>query len=84
MGQLMTDNPSLMDPDERRVHFAAQKGVLSKWYLDHDEVVAFARWYWQGSCYGCWKSDILDFFEKPWKWTPEYMGYKEEQREHRS
>ena len=50
---------------------------LHEWWMDHDEVVAFARWYWDGM-YSKSGRDIIDFFEKPWKWTPEYEGFLKE------
>ncbi len=50
-----------------------------KWYDDRDEVVAFARWYWEGaySIRGT-VGEILDYFEKPWKFDEEYKTYKED------
>ena len=50
-----------------------------KWYEDRDEVVAFARWFWEGaySVRGT-VGEILDYFEKPWHWTEEYKTYKED------
>jgi hypothetical protein len=58
---------------------------LHEWWTDHDEVLAFARWYWDGAAHypTCPAREILDYFEKPWKWSPEYEGYKEEQAEFR-
>jgi hypothetical protein len=49
------------------------------WYDDPDEVVDFARWYWVGahSVRGV-VGEILDYFEKPWKFKEEYAGYKAE------
>ena len=53
-----------------------------KWWTDHDEVVAFARWYWEGTfnVFGTVGTvgEILDYFEKPWKFNEEYEGYKED------
>ena len=47
------------------------------WYEDIDECVAFARWYWQGTFnYIGSAREILDFFEKPWKFEEEYGWYK--------
>lgn len=48
-----------------------------KWYDDPDEVVGFARWYFDVS-YIRVRNDLLDYFEKPWKWNDEYEGYKED------
>ncbi len=55
-------------------------GTTHPWYEDVGECVAFARWYWAGPQYAARSvvGEILDFFEKPWKWTPEYAGYKAE------
>ncbi len=47
------------------------------WYDDPDETVAFARWYWDGSLNARGAAgEILDYFEKPWKFNEEYAGYK--------
>ena len=45
----------------------------TRWFEDPDEVVAFARWYYEGSRTH-WR-EVVDLFEKPWKWEPEYRGY---------
>ncbi len=52
----------------------------AKWYNDPDEVVAFARWYWEGPDYGVRssKNEIFDYFEKPWKYDSEYWEWKKE------
>lgn len=52
------------------------------WYDDRDEVVDFARWFWEGA----WSirgtvGEILDYFEKPWKWEPEHKDYLESKKE---
>jgi hypothetical protein len=51
---------------------------LPEWYDDPDNVLAFAQHYWSGPTYsqrGVVK-EILDYFEKPWKWTPEYEEWR--------
>ncbi len=52
-----------------------------KWYEDRDKVVAFARWFWEGthSIRGT-VGEILDYFEEPWKFDDEYRDYQEELR----
>jgi len=53
-------------------------GLVKNWYNDIDEVVAFARWYWQGpllSPRGV-AGEIIDYFEQPWHFTPEYEAWK--------
>ncbi len=53
-----------------------------QWYEDRDEVVAFARWFWEGTYnYIGTTGEILDYFEKPWKFTSEYTLYREESNE---
>ena len=53
-----------------------------KWYEDRDEVVAFARWFWEGTYNAIGTTgEILDYFEKPWKFTSEYTLYREETNE---
>jgi hypothetical protein len=43
------------------------------WWDDPDEVVAFARWYWQGALNFIGSAgEILDYFEKPWHFDEEY------------
>jgi len=49
------------------------------WFHNRDEVVAFARWYWQGTYNAIGTTgEILDYFEKPWLFNEEYAGYKHE------
>ena len=57
----------------------AELDTTSEWYEDRDEVVAFARWFWEGTynLIGT-TGEILDYFEKPWKFTPEYLDYKKD------
>ncbi len=46
---------------------------------DRDEVVAFARWFWEGAYNSIGTTgEILDYFEKPWKFDEEYKIYKED------
>jgi hypothetical protein len=53
------------------------------WWHDVDEAVAFARWYWQGALNFIGSAgEILDFFEKPWKFDEEYQGYKHRNEEY--
>ncbi len=47
------------------------------WWEDHDELIGFANWYWDGTA-NTSGQEILYFFEKPWKWNTEYQGYKED------
>ena len=51
-----------------------------EWWNDRDEVVAFARWYWSGPNFGVrgQTTEVIDYFEKPWKWTTEYTEWKGE------
>jgi hypothetical protein len=39
------------------------------WWEDHDELISFARYFFDGP-----GSEIIDFFEKPWKWNSEYQA----------
>jgi len=40
------------------------------WFDDHDEVMAFARVMVEGDAFPE-QTDLLYYFEKPWKWTKE-------------
>lgn len=58
--------------------------VLSKWdedawWHDVDEIVAFAKWYLDGSG-ETWRCAV-DIFDEPWVFDEEYRGYKEAQDE---
>jgi hypothetical protein len=48
------------------------------WFDDRDEVVAFARWYFDGYSSVRIKLEIFALFASPWKWNEEYAGYKAE------
>ncbi len=49
---------------------------LHPWYEDSSECVTFARWYWDGTLNAIGTAgEILDFFEKPWKFDPEYDDF---------
>ncbi len=50
--------------------------VKREWFDDLGEVLAFGRWYFDGSHVST--ADIFYYFEKPWKWNDEYAGYKKE------
>lgn len=45
-----------------------------QWFDDPDEVLAFAHWYFDSGT--VLVREILYFFEKPWKWTPQYEEWK--------
>ncbi len=50
-----------------------------KWYEDRDEVVSFARWFWAGTYNAIGTTgEILDYFEKPWKWDSEHKDWVDE------
>jgi hypothetical protein len=49
----------------------------SLWWDDPDEVLAFARWYFDGYSSPRIKGEIFDVFEKPWHWDEDYQTYKE-------
>ena len=49
------------------------------WYEDRDEVVSFARYFWEGTYNAIGTTgEILDYFEKPWHFDEEYALYKED------
>ncbi len=47
------------------------------WWHDVDEIVAFVRWYLDGSS-ETWRCAV-DIFDEPWRFDEEYHGFKEEQ-----
>jgi hypothetical protein len=49
------------------------------WYADPEEVVAFARWYFDGAR-DISARGVIDVFDKPWKWNEAYKGYKEDSK----
>ncbi len=51
-----------------------------EWWEDHSELIGFARWYWEGPNIGIRPptTEVIDYFEKPWKYTEEYEGYKKD------
>ena len=51
--------------------------TVPHWFDDPDEVVAFARWYYDGTSIAR-VSELIAFFEKPWKWEPEHRAYTAE------
>ena len=70
-------------PDDFEVTPVAEGGQepdnRPKWYDDRDKVVAFARWFWEGTFNSIGTTgEILDYFEKPWKFDEEYRLYREE------
>ena len=48
------------------------------WYDDPGEVVEFARWFFDGATARA--GEVIDVFEKPWKWNEEYQGMKAEKK----
>lgn len=52
--------------------------MTEKWYQDYREVISFAEVLNQADEFST-PEDVIYFFEKPWKWTPEYISWKEEQ-----
>lgn len=55
----------------------------AEWFEDHTELVAFAHWladngHFDGANRRQTADNVLYYFEKPWKWTPEYEGWKAE------
>lgn len=46
--------------------------MLTPWYEDHDEVLALARHLIDDGSLPT-PAAVLAFFEKPWKWEPEYQ-----------
>lgn len=78
-------NAQMAEQDDMRLdaQIAEMYAEQTHWYDDPDEVVAFARWYWEGA-HGIRGefANLLDYFEKPWKWTPEYAGYKADHEAH--
>ena len=51
-------------------------GEMIPWYDDPAEVAVFARWFFDMSATR--PSEVIDLFEKPWKWTEEYESWKNE------
>jgi len=47
--------------------------TVAVWWNDPEEVVAFARWFFMGG--GTRPTQVIDLFEKPWKWNTEYQDY---------
>lgn len=47
------------------------------WYDDPDEVVAFIRWYYDGTPKAL-VSEVCDMFERPWEWNAAWSGYQKE------
>ncbi len=50
----------------------SDKYVEGSWYDDPDEVAKFARWFFEGATARA--GEVIDVFEKPWKWDEEYQG----------
>ncbi len=48
------------------------------WYDDPDELVAFVRWYLDGSA-ETWRAAV-DIFDRPWLLNDEYATWKEESK----
>ena len=46
-----------------------------EWWENPSELIAFANWYWEGTANRS-SREILEFFEKPWKWKTEYQWYQ--------
>ena len=46
------------------------------WHSDIEEIVAFVKWFLQGSG-ETWRC-ATDIFDSPWLYEKEYAGYKEE------
>ena len=51
---------------------------MGNWWDDPDEVLAFAKWYFDVSHVAT--THILHYFEKPWKWDEKHDGYEEDKR----
>lgn len=51
--------------------------IETRWFDDPDEVVAFARWFWDGKTTGVVR-EVLAMFETPWKWEASYNVYLED------
>lgn len=49
------------------------------WCSDYQNVTALGRWLFE-NIYIDKASDLLDYFEKPWKWTTEYNLMVAEQK----
>jgi hypothetical protein len=50
---------------------------IPEWWEDHDELVAYANWYFAPVGHASAK-EVLYFFEKPWKETDNYKAWKSE------
>ena len=46
-----------------------------EWFLDSGEVVAFARTLLATFTSDWSAEDVISYFEKPWKWTPEHVNW---------
>jgi hypothetical protein len=49
------------------------------WYSDPDELVRFARWYFDGAR-NITARGVIDLFDTPWKWNQTYKDWKKENR----
>ena len=62
------------NPAARRGGATNPKGKImeSKWYDDHEKVKRLAKWLVSGNEFAT-QTDLLYFFEKPWKWDEEWQ-----------
>jgi hypothetical protein len=47
--------------------------MTANWYETHEELVAFGRVLADALDFDT--NDVLDYFEKPWKWSSEYQAW---------
>ena len=48
---------------------------MSKWFESHDNLIELAHWLLVDGWF-TYPIDMLRYFEKPWKWTPEWDEMK--------
>lgn len=46
------------------------------WWTDHYTLVQVARWIEENKQFSD-ASEAIDYFDRPWKWTPEYREWVE-------
>jgi hypothetical protein len=47
------------------------QSTTTPWYGNHDDVVSFARVLVDAEWLDT-SGEVIDYFERPWKWSPEY------------
>ena len=47
-----------------------------KWFESHDNLIELARWLLSVGWFKT-SDDVIRFFEKPWKWEPEWLEMRE-------